>query len=55
MAKSLINSDSSDSDEGGADLNNADFKVNQEFARKFECNKKREEKLRCSSFDNPLQ
>jgi hypothetical protein len=44
MARDLLSSDSSDSDEGGAQLDSTDFKVNQAFARKFEHNKKREEK-----------
>jgi protein KRI1 len=46
MARELLSSDSSDSDEGGAQLDVEDFKVNQNFARKFEHNKKREEKQR---------
>lgn len=46
MAKDLLSSESSDSDEGGAQLDDDDLKVNQDFARKFEHNKKREEKQR---------
>ncbi|KAG5968550.1 hypothetical protein E4U58_001827 [Claviceps cyperi] len=34
----------SDSDEGGAQLDNSGFKVNEEYARRFEYNKKREER-----------
>jgi protein KRI1 len=41
-AKLLDDSDSSDNDEGGVAL-----KVNDEYARRFEYNKKREEKHRC--------
>ncbi len=44
MAKDLLSSESSDSDDGGAELDASDLKVNQDFARKFEHNKKREEK-----------
>ena len=46
MAKDLLSSESSDSDEGGAQVHDDDLKVNQDFARKFERNKKREEKQR---------
>ena len=38
--------DSDSDDEGGASLNPG-FKVNEEYARRFEHNKKREEKHRC--------
>lgn len=37
----------SDSDDGGAQLDNSDFKVNEEYARRFEHNKKREERQKC--------
>lgn len=37
----------SDSDEGGAQLDNSGFKVNEEYARRFEYNKKREERQKC--------
>jgi protein KRI1 len=46
MPKDLLSDESSDSDDGGAKLDSSDFKVNQDFARKFEYNKKREEKQR---------
>ena len=46
MAKDLLTIESSDSDEGGAQLDAGDLKVNHDFARKFEHNKKREEKQR---------
>jgi hypothetical protein len=46
MPKDLLSDDCSDSDDGGAQLDSSDFKVNQDFARKFEYNKKREEKQR---------
>ncbi|KAJ9658979.1 Kinetochore protein Spc24 [Neophaeococcomyces mojaviensis] len=49
MAKELLSdssSESSDNEAGGAELA-AEFKVNQEFAKRFEHNKKREELLRC--------
>jgi len=38
-----------DPDEGGAQLENdpTGFRINQEYARRFEHNKKREEKQRC--------
>ena len=47
--KELLSSDSDNSDveEGGASLNGTDLKVNESYARKFEHNKKREEKQRC--------
>ena len=50
MPKELLSSDSSDSDEGGAQLETKDFKVNEDFARRFEHNKKREEKQKCMSY-----
>jgi protein KRI1 len=36
-------SDSEDNDNGGASLETSGFKVNEEYARRFEHNKKREE------------
>jgi protein KRI1 len=45
-AKLLDDSDNSDPDEGGVTL-----KVNDEYAKRFEFNKKREEKHRCSWHD----
>lgn len=50
MAKELLSDESSDSDDGGAQLAPTDFHVNQDFARKFEHNKKREERQRCKWF-----
>lgn len=42
----LLSSDSSDSEDGGAQLQDGGLKVNEQYARKFEYNKKREEKHR---------
>jgi protein KRI1 len=48
MAKDLLDSDGSESDHGGVQISNGtDFKVNEDFARKFTHNKKREELRRC--------
>lgn len=48
MAKDLLDSDGSDSDDGGVQLEGSiDFKVNEAFARKFTHNKKREELQHC--------
>lgn len=44
----LEDSDSSDSESGGAELN-PEFNINEEYARRFEHNKKREELHRCKS------
>jgi protein KRI1 len=49
MAKELLSSDDSDSEGGGADVSTASLQVNEDYARKFEYNKKREEKARCRS------
>lgn len=38
---------SSDESEGGARLDEPAFKINEEYAKKFEHNKKREELQRC--------
>jgi protein KRI1 len=38
---------SSDESEGGAKLDESAFKINEEYAKKFEHNKKREELQRC--------
>ncbi|ERF73959.1 hypothetical protein EPUS_05382 [Endocarpon pusillum Z07020] len=44
MVKDFLNSDGSDSEDGGVQLQNStEFKVNEEYARKFTHNKKREE------------
>lgn len=43
--QNLLDDSDSDSDNGGA---NVSFKVNEEFARRFEHNKKREERQRCT-------
>lgn len=44
MAKVLLDSDASESEDGGVQLTeNTDFRVNEDFARKFIHNKKREE------------
>lgn len=49
---------SSDEDSvGGAKLEEPEFKINEEYAKRFEHNKKREELHKCLSFteiDNPL-
>ncbi|OAQ68013.1 ribosome biogenesis protein Kri1 [Pochonia chlamydosporia 170] len=42
--RNLLDDSDSDSDDGGAQLGKADFKVNEEYARRFEYNKKREER-----------
>jgi protein KRI1 len=42
-------SSSEDGSVGGAKLEEAEFKVNEEYAEKFEYNKKREELHRCQS------
>jgi len=48
MAKALLESDGSDSENGGVQLEDStDFKVNEAFARKFTHNKKREEMRQC--------
>jgi len=39
----LDDDSNSDSDDGGAKLEEPEFKVNQEYAKRFEYNKKREE------------
>jgi protein KRI1 len=38
---------SEDDSEGGAELEQPEFRINEEFAKKFEHNKKREELHRC--------
>lgn len=49
MAKFLLSdndSNSSDSETGGAEIGE-EFKVNKQYADRFEYNKKREERARC--------
>ena len=49
MAK-LLDFDGSESEDGGVQLaGGPDFKVNQDFAKRFTFNKKREELHRCKS------
>ena len=43
MARDLMSSDGSESEDGGAEVQTSDLKVNESFARRFEHNKKREE------------
>jgi protein KRI1 len=45
--RNLLDDSDSDSDNGGAQLGKTDFKVNEEYARRFEYNKKREERQKC--------
>lgn len=48
MDKTFLDSDVSESEDGGVDiLSGAEFKVNEDFARKYTHNKKREELRRC--------
>ncbi len=48
MAKDLLSSPESGSEDGGTQLHiGADFSVNEDFARKFTYNKKREELRHC--------
>jgi predicted nucleic acid-binding Zn ribbon protein len=44
--RKLLDDSDSDSEDGGAALSNG-FKVDEEFARRLEHNKKREERQRC--------
>lgn len=44
--RNLLDDSDSESDDGGAPVKET-FKVNEEFARRFEHNKKREDKHRC--------
>jgi hypothetical protein len=48
-AKPALMDDSGSEDEtdGGAELSQSGFKVNEEYAKRFEHNKKRQEKQRC--------
>lgn len=43
MARDLLSSDASDSEDGGAPVLEGHLKVNESFAKRFEHNKKREE------------
>lgn len=45
--RNLLDDSDSDSDDGGVQLDKGGFKVNEEYARRFEHNKKREEQHRC--------
>jgi protein KRI1 len=45
--RKLLDDSDSDSDDGGAAVEGSGFAVNQEYARRFEHNKKREERQRC--------
>lgn len=46
----LLDSDSGSDDEaGGALVDGGDFKINEDYAKRFEYNKKREERSRCMS------
>lgn len=48
MAKDMLDSDESDNGDGGAQLGgDIDFKVNEDFARRFTHSKKREELRQC--------
>lgn len=44
--RSLLDDSDSESEDGGAPVTATGFKVNEEFARRFEHNKKREERQR---------
>ena len=44
--RTLLNDSDSDSEDGGAAIQDSAFKVNEEYARRFEHNKKREERQR---------
>lgn len=44
--RKLLNDSDSESEDGGAPVENSAFKVNEEYARRFEHNKKREERQR---------
>ncbi len=46
--RKLLDDSDSDSEDGGAAVQqDSSFKVNEEYARRFEYNKKREERQRC--------
>ncbi|UNI21447.1 Kinetochore protein Spc24 [Purpureocillium takamizusanense] len=46
LKRSLLEDSDSDSDDGGAQIETSGFKVNEEYAKRFEHNKKREERHR---------
>jgi len=48
-------SSSDDESVGGAKLEGPDFKINDEYAKRFEHNKKREEMHKCSYCSKPVQ
>lgn len=50
--RKLLDDSDSDSDGGGAAVEDSGFAVNKEYARRFEHNKKREERQRCESLDS---
>ena len=54
MARGLLDSDASDSEDGGINVQPLDLKVNESFARRFEHNKRREELQRCMLEDRPI-
>lgn len=45
--RNLLDDSESESDGGGAPVGDTPFTVNEEYARRFEHNKKREERHRC--------
>jgi protein KRI1 len=48
MNSNLLDDESSNEDESpGVQLDQPDFKINEEYAKRFEFNKKREEKHKC--------
>lgn len=47
--RKLLDDSDSDSEGGGAAVQDTGFAVNKEYARRFEHNKKREERQRCQS------
>jgi protein KRI1 len=52
MAKTLLDSDASDNEGSNTSIDvESDFKVNEDFAKRFTHNKKREELRRCECYD----
>lgn len=47
--RKLLDDSDSESEDGGAAVGDSSFTVNEEYARRFEYNKKREERQRCES------
>ena len=43
----FLSDSESDSEDGGAKIEASGFKINQDFAKRFEHNKKREERQKC--------